>query len=804
MKKTLLSFAVLAFTFLSPSAFSQMVIDNTLTPQQLVGDVLLGEGVVATNIFFSGNSLQVGAFDATNSLFPIAEGLVMSSGSVLDIPAAGNVFASTGHGATQDPDLDLISSALTRDAVVLAFDFVPTGDSISFNYIFGSEEYPEFVNSGFNDVFAFIISGPGFNGPFSNGGVNIALIPGTATPVTIDNVNDNSNSQYYVNNANGGPNGIVFDGYTVTLRAEAQVQCGETYRIKLALADAGDNAYDSGVFIEARSFSSNSIQVEIATLSADSAIVEGCTNALVTFYRPDADTALAIPIHLSGSAINGVNFSGIPDTLLFLPGATQVSFEVEALDDGIFNPLQDTIIITVYTLNLCGDTAETVGVIFIKEDYNLEIDVSSVLVACGGLYGYSQITTEVGGGNPPYYYVWSNGETTPGINVAPPVETTYTLTVTDSCGAGNQTVSITVPASVAAPAPVLSTSLDVTLVCPGQTASLTAIAQAGSGTPPYTYQWSTGQSGSQIQVQPTDTTDYVVSLTDACYGGVIRDTIRVTVIPYTPLTMELQDYTVACPGNDLLVDVQINDGLAPIAVQWSNGLSGASNTLNPMEDETITVTAADFCGTTVTGDIVLTVAQYAPLAATIRDTIISASDTVTICELWADTLWVTANGGLAPYIYSWEGTLATMIGTGNDSVEIRVPFALSADSSVIEVYSVTVTDQCGVDTTVFVTVNIINCDIVQPSIFNPNSTHEGTMDFCGGRPQNNVFNLPCLELYPGNKVTIFDRWGRKTYEAENYHASPWDGGNSADGVYFYVAEVPGRADIIQGYFHMVH
>jgi len=801
MRQSFLSIATLVGTLFTQTAFSQVVINNTLTPQQLVEDVLLGEGVVATNIVFSGNPAQVGAFNALNGLFPIGEGLVMSSGNVMNVPGPGSAFASTGFGQLQDPDLNLISSANTRDAVVLQFDFVPTGDSISFNYIFGSEEYPEFVNAGFNDVFAFFISGPGFNGPFSNNAVNIALIPGTVTPVTIDNVNDNTNSQYYVNNANGGPNGVVFDGYTVSLRAEAQVQCGETYRIKLALADAGDNIYDSGVFIEARSFTSNSIQVEIATLSADSSIVEGCTSALITFTRPQADTLLALPIHISGSAINGVDYTGIPDTLLFLPNWTSVSFEVIALDNGVFNPDQDTIIITVYTINLCGDTATTVGMIFIKEDYDLDIDVNTQQVVCGGMYGYTAITTQIGGGNPPYYFQWSNGETTQNINVAPPVETTYILTVTDSCGVGEQMVSVTVPASVAAPAPTVNVSNNVTLVCPGQTASLTAVANGGII--PYSYSWSTGQSSSTISVQPSVTTSYVVSVTDACYAGVIRDTIIVTVNPYTPLTMEVQDYVAPCPGNDLVVTVSLDNGLAPINVQWSNGLSGVSNTLNPTEDATITITASDFCGTTVTGDVNLTVAQYAPLTATIRETITSELDTVTICELWADTLWAIASGGLSPYVYSWEGTLAAVIGTGNDSVSIQVPFALPADSSVIEVYSVSVTDQCGVQTEVMVTVNIINCDIVQPNIFNPNSNHNGGNNFCGSTPQNNVFNLPCLELYPGNRVVIFDRWGRKNYEMENYHLAPWDGNNASDGVYYYVVEVPNRADILQGYFHKV-
>lgn len=150
----------------SQNAVGQMVIDNTLTPEQLVEDVLLGQGVIVSNITFTGDQSQIGYFDASNANFSIPEGIVISTGNVADVPAPGGDFASTIIGGAGDPDLDLIEPAGSNDAYVLTFDFVPTGDSIQFDYVFGSEEYPEFVNGGFNDAFAFTISGPGFAGPF--------------------------------------------------------------------------------------------------------------------------------------------------------------------------------------------------------------------------------------------------------------------------------------------------------------------------------------------------------------------------------------------------------------------------------------------------------------------------------------------------------------------------------------------------------------------------------------------------------------------------------------------------------------
>jgi len=65
------------------------------------------------------------------------------------------------------PDLSVLAAGFqTFDASILEFDFIPQSDTLKFNYIFGSEEYPEYVNSGYNDVFGFFISGPGIAGPF--------------------------------------------------------------------------------------------------------------------------------------------------------------------------------------------------------------------------------------------------------------------------------------------------------------------------------------------------------------------------------------------------------------------------------------------------------------------------------------------------------------------------------------------------------------------------------------------------------------------------------------------------------------
>lgn len=277
MKKLLSS--VLLLFFIS-SGYSQLVTNSTNTVAYYVQNVLLGTGVTVSNITINGgpanvSNPQIGEFNAlnTNPFLGIDSGLVLASGDIAVAVGpnnSGSFSLGGGNNGVGDADLDLLegTGSGTNDAVVLEFDFIPTGDTVIFDFVFGSEEYPEFVNGGFNDAFGFFLSGPGIVGPYSNSATNIALIPGTTTPVTIDNVNAGLNATYYVDNTvNTGPQSVQFDGYTTPITAVALVQCGVQYHIKIALADVGDAAWDSGVFLEGGSFSSNS------TFSALNAVV---------------------------------------------------------------------------------------------------------------------------------------------------------------------------------------------------------------------------------------------------------------------------------------------------------------------------------------------------------------------------------------------------------------------------------------------------------------------------------------------------------------------------------------------------
>jgi hypothetical protein len=143
------------------------------------------------------------------------------------------------------PDLDSIPLVgRTQDAAILEFDFISETTDLFFRYVFASEEYPEFVGAGVNDVFGFFVNGQ-----------NIALIPGTNTPVAIDNVNG-STPEFFVDNDEGVfNNNIQYDGWTRVFTAQATgLAPGSTNTIKIAIADVGDPFLDSAVFIEGGTF----------------------------------------------------------------------------------------------------------------------------------------------------------------------------------------------------------------------------------------------------------------------------------------------------------------------------------------------------------------------------------------------------------------------------------------------------------------------------------------------------------------------------------------------------------------------
>jgi len=316
-----------------------------LTPEELVAEWLVGNGVSISNVTFNGSSGNItsnliGTFTASGVAMDelgFDAGIIMTSGTALNAVGPNNSCSkSASTGGAGDPDLNIIAEVATHDAAILEFDFVPESDTLKFRYEFGSEELWQYCNS-YNDAFGFFLSGPGISGPFSNNAVNIALMPGSLNWVTLNNMcqyplsmwcnspiscpkNSPPQPPSYVNCTFplGSGQFLQYNGLTYIYTASYVVVPCSTYHIKLAVADASDYALDSGVFLEKNSFTASGLTIttNFIPLLGDLA-VEGCSNALVELTLPGpVSSPYTIHYDILGTAINGVDYVEIPDSVV--------------------------------------------------------------------------------------------------------------------------------------------------------------------------------------------------------------------------------------------------------------------------------------------------------------------------------------------------------------------------------------------------------------------------------------------------------------------------------------------------------
>jgi hypothetical protein len=240
---------------------------GVLTPTDL-GNSLAGAGITVSNVTYTGAEVAAGGFSGGTGIIGFEDGVVLGSGQVIDVVGPNTLDnLSTANGTPGDSDLDLLSGFTTYDAAVLELDFVPNGAAVYFRYVFSSDEYNEYVNTEFNDVFAFYVNG-----------VNCAVVDGD--PITINTVNNgnpfgtlpNSNPSLYINNDcndGGCPHNTEMDGFTVVLTCGAVVTPDATNTLKLAIADATDDIYDANVFIEGGSLTTIPTDVSLSDFGLD-------------------------------------------------------------------------------------------------------------------------------------------------------------------------------------------------------------------------------------------------------------------------------------------------------------------------------------------------------------------------------------------------------------------------------------------------------------------------------------------------------------------------------------------------------
>ncbi len=218
---------------------------------QLMVETLLGSGVSYLNVQYTGASVASGLFSGgIEAGISIDEGIILSTGAAqFAIGPNNSPSVSQDNNLPGDPDLDNLGYT-TFDASVLEFDFIPELDFITFSFVMGSEEYPEFINSH-PDVFAFFLNG-----------TNIATIPGTNIPISIGTVNHQQNSQFYIHNEPPTYD-IQCDGFTVVFNLHGSVTPNAVNHIKMAVADANDPIYDTWIFLQKGSFVSANPELNI-------------------------------------------------------------------------------------------------------------------------------------------------------------------------------------------------------------------------------------------------------------------------------------------------------------------------------------------------------------------------------------------------------------------------------------------------------------------------------------------------------------------------------------------------------------
>ncbi|MEO8589671.1 MAG: choice-of-anchor L domain-containing protein [Flavobacteriales bacterium] len=262
-------------------------------PAALALTHLNGPNVVLSNVFSQTiDAQQVGLFNDSTMSIGLDSGMVMSTGQIYGVLGPNSIpnMSFGGGYTTGDPDLMTMSTYYANvigDPGILQMDLVPAGDTLEVRYVFGSEEYDEYVCSDKDDRVGMFLSGPGIAGPFSNGAINMALLPGSNLPVTVNTLNRGINGAngnlglcglnplwqmdtiFYINNDFGL--GTQLDGYSVVLTARAVVMPGAIYHLKIAIADVGDVNYDSAIFLPEGAIRCTELSTGLQGLGGDAA-----------------------------------------------------------------------------------------------------------------------------------------------------------------------------------------------------------------------------------------------------------------------------------------------------------------------------------------------------------------------------------------------------------------------------------------------------------------------------------------------------------------------------------------------------
>lgn len=664
------------------------------SPQTLIQDVFIGGGCFdVTGATGIGSANGRGSFANGTGSIALDQGVILSTGNITNAPGPNNSNSAGNQlGGGGDPDLAQIAGGPVFDAVGIEFDFQPTISQIDFMYVFASEEYCEYAppnNTGYNDVFGFFISGPGINGGFLYGGQNIALLPGTSFQVGINTVNPVNNSSFFVPNQGncGGTTNmaeIQFDGWTTVLTAVANVIPCETYHIRLVIGDVGDGIYDSAVFLGANTFSAGGTAIgsAISASSGTNIAYEPCNDASFVFTRAGGDINIPLVIDFSvlssSTATPGVDYAPLPSSVVIPAGSTQFILPVTIFNDNIPEGIE-TIVLSLTNSCSCSSFEITLE---IHDPPPLQAELPDI-EECAGVPIFLGPSIEGGIPGSTYTYLWNNGATTPVNIVTPLVSTTYTVTVTGSCG---QTATATTTVNVAeVPVATLSGSA---MLCANDPEIEAELPVTITGTPPWELTYAiNGTPQPPILVYESP---YFINATIAGYYELLSVTALIgncngIATGVAPVIVSSVDVSVSmtpvtCQGAGTMT-ADATGGQAPYSYTWSNNFPN-SPTAYGLVAGTYTVTVSDLSG--CTGTASGTITEIPPMELT------ATAMTGTDCaNPNGGSINLEIVNGLPPLSFFWSG------GAGN----AQNPTGLAAGT-----YTVTVTDYLACSATATATI----------------------------------------------------------------------------------------------------
>ena len=210
-----------------------------------MANAMFGNGVTVVGASYTGPASSSATFtnaSVAEGVLPSTSGVILSTGDVRNFTqSSGDPNRATGtssdtSGVNNNAMFNAVAGRTTYDAVWIDVDFIPTGNVMTMRFVFSSEEYPEYVNSNFNDIMGVWI-----NGAF----VPVTVGNGTTA---INNINPLTQPNLFTSNI-GDDYNTEMDGFTVTLSLTIPVNAGVVNTIRIGIADTGDAAYDSNLII---------------------------------------------------------------------------------------------------------------------------------------------------------------------------------------------------------------------------------------------------------------------------------------------------------------------------------------------------------------------------------------------------------------------------------------------------------------------------------------------------------------------------------------------------------------------------